>query len=94
MPPFALSGVVVQTFLKDPVGYLNSLHPGNVAYQQAADSYKVTEKSTAAYFLANLEGGTGSAMPWTANIGARIVQTKLAIDQYLSNGNVFIGNVE
>ncbi|CAD7384667.1 TonB-dependent receptor [Xanthomonas arboricola] len=80
--------------MKDPVGYLNSLYPGNVAYQQAADSYKVTEKSTAAYFLANLEGGTGSAVPWTANIGARIVQTKLAIDQYLSSGNVFIGNVE
>ncbi|RXE20090.1 TonB-dependent receptor, partial [Xanthomonas perforans] len=36
----------------------------------------------------------GTRVPWTANIGARIVQTKLAIDQYLSSGNVYIGNVE
>ncbi len=80
--------------MKDPVAYLISLHPGNVAYQQAADSYQVTEKTSSAYFMANLEGGTGTRVPWTANICARIVQTKLAIDQYLSSGNVYIGNVE
>ncbi|KOR47682.1 hypothetical protein ADT26_03085 [Xanthomonas oryzae] len=80
--------------MKDPVAYLNSLYPGNVAYQQAADSYQVTEKTSSAYSMDNLEGGTGTRVPWTVDIGARIVQTKLAIDQYLSSGNVYIGNVE
>ena len=79
--------------MKDPVAYLNSLYPGNVAYTHAPDSYKVTEKSSSAYFMANLEGDTGSnGIPWRANLGVRVVQTKLLIDQYQIRDDVFIGS--
>lgn len=79
--------------MKDPVAYLDSLYPGNVAYTHAPDSYKVTEKNASAYFMANLEGDTGSnGIPWRANLGVRIVQTKLLIDQYTVDGDIFIGS--
>ncbi|WP_149196074.1 TonB-dependent receptor [Luteimonas suaedae] len=79
--------------MKDPVAYLDSLYPGNVAYTHAPDSYKVTEKNSSLYFMANLEGSTGSnGIPWHANLGARIVQTRLLIDQFVVEGENFIGS--
>ncbi|WP_454829187.1 TonB-dependent receptor [Pseudoxanthomonas wuyuanensis] len=79
--------------MKDPVAYLNSLYPGNVAYTHAPDSYKVTEKTSSGYFMANLEGDTGAnGIPWYANLGVRVVQTKLLIDQYAVDGDNFIGS--
>ncbi|MFC3551993.1 TonB-dependent receptor [Lysobacter cavernae] len=79
--------------MEDPVAYLNSLYPGNVAYTNAPESYKVEEETLSGYFLANLEGRTGSnGIPWYANLGVRIVQTQTYIDQYQIDGSVFIGS--
>ncbi|MFT4247338.1 MAG: TonB-dependent receptor [Pseudomonas sp.] len=80
--------------MKDPVAYLNSLYPGNVAYQMASDSYHVKEKNSAAYFMANFEGAADARLPWSGNLGVRIVQTRLLIDQYQVSGDVYIGNVD
>lgn len=79
--------------MKDPVAYLDSLYPGNVAYMNPADSFKVTEKTTTAYFMADLDGDLGSnGMPWRANVGVRVVKTDTDIDQYVVNGSEFIGS--
>ena len=79
--------------MKDPVAYLNSLYPGNVAYTQPADSFKVGEKTLTGYFMADLEGTTGeNGVPWRANVGVRVVQTKTTIDQYAVDGSQFIGS--
>ncbi|KAF1686896.1 TonB-dependent receptor [Pseudoxanthomonas broegbernensis] len=79
--------------MSDPVKYLNSLYPGNVAYAHAPDSFAVKEQSTSGYFQANLEGETGAnGIPWYANLGVRVVNTKLTIDQYLTADSVFVGS--
>jgi iron complex outermembrane recepter protein len=80
--------------MKDPVAYLDSLYPGNVAYQMASDSYKVKEQTSSAYFMANVEGDSDARLPWSGNLGVRIVQTRLLIDQYQVSGDVYIGNVD
>ncbi|HET6395359.1 MAG TPA: TonB-dependent receptor [Pseudoxanthomonas sp.] len=79
--------------MRDPVAYLDSLYPGNVAYMHAPDSFKVAEKTLSGYFMANLEGTTGgNGIPWHANIGVRVLQTRTDIDQYQVDGGDFIGS--
>lgn len=79
--------------MRDPVAYLDSLYPGNVAYTHAPDSFRVGEKTLSAYFMADLEGTLGAdGIPWRANAGVRVVQTRTAIDQYQVNGAEFIGS--
>jgi TonB-dependent receptor len=81
--------------MKDPVAYLDSLYPGNVAYSHAPDSFEVTEKTLTGYFMANLEGDTGAnGIPWRANVGVRVLQTRTQIDQYQVDGSNFIGSVD
>ncbi len=79
--------------MSNPVAYLDSLYPGNVAYAHAPDSFAVGERSRAAYLKVNLEGGTGqNGIPWRANLGVRVVETRLLIDQYQTVDSVFIGS--
>lgn len=79
--------------MTDPLAFQNSLYPGNVRYTHASDSYRVEEKTRSAYVMANLEGTTGeNGIPYSANIGVRVVRTELTIDSFRTDGNLFIGS--
>lgn len=79
--------------MKDPVAYLDSLYPGNVAYMHAPDSFRVEERTLSGYVMANLEGTTGAnGIPWQANVGVRVLRTETGIDQYQVDGGDYIGS--
>jgi iron complex outermembrane receptor protein len=65
--------------MDNPLAFQNSLFPGNVKVTNPGNSYGVDVDQTTAYLQARLNGGED--VPYSANVGLRIVQTKLDVTQ-------------
>ncbi len=94
--PIASKGLpfVNTAAMNDAKGFLNSLFGGAVAYTDPAAAYRVTEKETSGYIQADFSGGSLPifGLPWSGNVGLRVVGTQIGIRNYATNGNEYIGS--
>ena len=69
--------------MDNPEAYWKSLYPDTVRQGEPGTTWAVGIKETSAYLQANLEGTIGS-MPYSGNIGLRVIRTNLGVTQHLS----------
>ncbi len=79
--------------MNNAVAYLNSIYPGEKAFEDPTQSYSVDEKETSGY----IQGDFASTTPWlglpfSGNFGVRIVNTQLHITNFITNGADYIGS--
>lgn len=76
--------------MDDVVAFQNSLYPGNQRYVHPADSYRVGETTRSAFVMGSFGGTLG--VPFSGNLGVRVVDTELLITSFRTTGTQFIGN--
>jgi iron complex outermembrane recepter protein len=76
--------------MDDVLAFQNSLYPGNQKHTHPADSYRVEETSRSAFVMGNFAGTLG--VPFSGNVGVRVVDTELLITSFRTTGAQFIGN--
>nr|WP_298721152.1 TonB-dependent receptor [uncultured Steroidobacter sp.] len=65
--------------MDDPLAFHNGLFPGNVKVMNPGNSFGVDVDQTTAYLQGRLNGGDD--VPYSANIGLRMIKTKLKVVQ-------------
>ncbi len=79
--------------MNNAVAYLNSLYPGEQPFEDPTQSYSVDERETSGYFQGDFASKTPFlGLPFSGNFGLRIVNTKLAITNFITNGADYIGS--
>lgn len=76
--------------MDDVLAFQNSLYPGNQRYAHPADSYRVGETTRSAFVMGSFAGTLG--VPFSGNLGVRVVDTELRITSFRTTGSQFIGN--
>jgi TonB-dependent receptor len=69
--------------MDDPEGYWKSLYPGTLRQIDPGTTWAVRMKENSGYVQGNLEGNIGS-MPYSGNVGVRVINTDLRITQHLT----------
>ena len=69
--------------MDNPEAYWNSLYPGSMRQEDPGTTWGVWMKETSGYLQANLAGHIGD-MPYSGNVGMRVVRTNLNITQHLT----------
>ena len=69
--------------MDNPEAYWKSLYPETQRQGEPGTTWAVGLKETSAYLQANFEGSFGS-MPYSGNVGMRVIQTDLGVTQHLS----------
>lgn len=69
--------------MDNPEAYWKSLYPQTQRQGEPGTTWAVGIKETSAYLQANFDGNLGS-MPYSANVGLRVVRTNLGVTQRLS----------
>ncbi len=69
--------------LDDPMAYWKSLYPNTTTQEAPGITWAVRMKETSSYLQADFSGGLGS-MPYSGNVGARLIRTELDITQHLT----------
>lgn len=69
--------------MDDPMGFLNSLYPGANKALNAQQVWDVRLHEASFYLQGDFQGNFG-AVPYSANVGARVVRSKLHVSQSLS----------
>jgi TonB-dependent receptor len=69
--------------MDNPEAYWKSLYPQSLRQGEPGTTWAVGIKETSAYLQANLDGTLGN-MPYSANVGLRVIRTNLGVTQRLS----------
>jgi TonB-dependent receptor len=69
--------------MDNPEAYWKSLYPQTQRQGEPGTTWAVGIKETSAYLQANFDGTLGS-MPYSANVGLRVIRTNLGVTQRLS----------
>jgi len=69
--------------MDDPESYWRSLYPGTIRQLDPGTTWNVGMKERSGYLQADLEGNIGS-IPYSGNIGVRVIDTDLHITQHLT----------
>lgn len=69
--------------LDDPEAYWKSLYPDTQRQGEPGTTWAVGLKETSAYLQADFDGSLGS-MPYSGNVGMRVIRTNLDVTQHLS----------
>lgn len=69
--------------MDNPEAYWKSLYPQTQRQGEPGTTWAVGIKETSAYLQANFDGNLGN-MPYSANVGLRVVRTNLGVTQRLS----------
>lgn len=69
--------------MDNPEAYWKSLYPQTQRQGEPGTTWAVGIKETSAYLQANFDGNLGS-MPYSANVGLRVIRTNLGVTQRLS----------
>lgn len=69
--------------MDNPEGYWKSLYPDTLRQETPGRTWAVSMKATSAYLQADFDGSIGS-MPYSGNIGMRVIRTHLNVTQHLS----------
>jgi len=69
--------------MDNPEAYWKSLYPGTMRQEDPGTTWAVWMKETSGYLQANLEGNIGS-MPYSGNIGVRVIDTDLNVTKHLT----------
>jgi TonB-dependent receptor len=69
--------------MDNPEAYWKSLYPQTQRQGEPGTTWAVGIKETSAYLQANFDGNLGS-MPYSANVGMRVIRTNLGVTQRLS----------
>lgn len=78
--------------MDDVLAFQDSLYPGNVAYVNPTTSFRVKERNLTGYVQLNLDGRTGdNGIPFSGNIGARVIRTTRTIFANITDNSRFIG---
>ncbi len=75
--------------MNNAVAYLDGLFPGNKPYYDPTDSFRVNERAITGYVQANFGGEL--VLPFTGNIGLRVVHTSRSVFSNTTDPNQFIG---
>jgi len=76
--------------MDNPEGYINSIYPGVQRQESPGNTWVVWMKQTSAYLQADLDGSIGD-MPYSANVGMRMVRTNLDVTQHLTGAPMSYG---
>src|SRR5262249_38313227 len=69
--------------LDNPEAYWKSLYPGTTRQGDPGTTWAVGMKETSGYLQADLEGSIGG-MPYSTNVGVRVIDTDLHITKHLT----------
>jgi TonB-dependent receptor len=69
--------------MDNPEAYWKSLYPDTIRQETPGRTWAVWMKETSAYFQADLDGNIAS-MPYSANVGMRVIRTNLNVTQHLT----------
>jgi len=69
--------------MDDPEAYWKSLYPDTQRQEDPGNTWAVRMKETSGYLQADLDGNMGS-MPYSGNVGVRVIDTDLNITQHLT----------
>lgn len=69
--------------MDNPLAFDRSLYPGLQLQESPGDTWSVWMKQTSGYLQADFSGNLGS-MPYSGNVGVRVVRTNLDITQHLT----------
>lgn len=79
--------------MNNAVAYLDSIYPGERPFEDPTQSYSVDEKETSGYIQADYASHLPFlGLPYSGNFGLRIVNTRLGITNFITNGADFIGS--
>jgi TonB-dependent receptor len=67
----------------DPIAYWKSLYPDTVEVAEPGTTWGVTLKELSGYLQGDFKGDLGD-MPYSGNVGVRLIHTNLDVTQYLS----------
>ncbi|MBU6477433.1 MAG: TonB-dependent receptor [Xanthomonadaceae bacterium] len=81
------SGITFWAFdpyaMDNPLSFDRSLYPGLLLQEDPGNTWSVWMKQTSGYLQADFDGHIGS-MPYSGNVGVRVVRTNLDITQHLT----------
>ncbi|NII10170.1 TonB-dependent receptor [Oleiagrimonas sp. C23AA] len=69
--------------MDNPEAYWKSLYPDTLRQETPGRTWAVSMKATSAYLQANFDGSIGN-MPYSGNVGMRVIDTHLDVTQHLS----------
>lgn len=69
--------------MDNPVSFLNALYPGQQRIENPGATWKVGLHETTGYVQGNFKGDLGS-IPFSGNVGVRVVRTNLDVTQHLT----------
>ncbi|HEU4856408.1 MAG TPA: TonB-dependent receptor [Rhodanobacteraceae bacterium] len=68
--------------MDNPESYWQSLYPGSRRFTEPGNTWAVWMKQTSGYLQVDLDGHIGS-LPYSANVGMRVVRTNLDVTQHV-----------